>query len=231
MLLPRVRPFQKLEPKGVIAMIIDRIFEDSLGFVRRLLWSRADQGKHCPKPFSSLQTIAGEQGLVARLEGRDSPRAVSSWLYSPRRRDLHSAKMVAHKTPMDLHLYLDFLGPLPQANTPQAEEEREVIQAKRSREESVPTHRVQIFKASHFLNAEGCYNYELIFWQDCDLFLGQSLKLDRLAQILASRLAQQCLKIGNPLDLKPEQWQVTLDEIWNGIKAEALEKLAQSPMV
>ncbi len=209
-------------------MIFDRISEDSLGFIRRLLWSRSNQGKYCPQPFSSSKTITGEQGIIARLEGRDSPRAVSSWMYSPRRRDLNSAKMVVHKTPMDLHLYLDFLGPLPQANTPQAEDEREAAKARRARGESVPTHRIQVFKASHFINAEGFYNYDLIFWQDCDFFLGDTLQPDRIAQILGSRLAQACLKIAVPLDMDADQWQVTIDKTWQEVKAEIMAKLAPS---
>lgn len=207
-------------------MIFDRISEDSLSFIRRLLWSRSKQGKYCPQPFSSVKTITGEQGVISQLEGRDSPRAVSSWLYSPRRRDLNSAKMVAEKTPMDLHLYLDFLGPLPQANTPQADIEREAIKARRARGESVPTHRIQLFKASHFLNPEGFYNYELVFWKDCDLFLGDMLKPDRVAHILASRVAQACLQIAMPLELDADQWEITLEKTWTEVKAEIMAKLA-----
>lgn len=207
-------------------MIFDRISEDSLSFIRRLLWSRSKQGKQCPKPFSSVKTITGEQGIISCLEGRDSPRAVSSWLYSPRRRDLNSAKMVAQKMSMDLHLYLDFLGPLPQANTPQAETEREAIKARRARGESVPTHRIQLFKASHFLNTEGFYNYELVFWKDCDLFLADALKPDRVAHILASRLAQACLLIAVPLELEADQWEITLEKTWQEVKAEIMAKLA-----
>lgn len=127
-------------------MKFDRIFEDSLGFVRRTLWARSDTSGNTRQPFTSITTYSGEHGIISLLEGRDTPRAIRTWLYRPKRRDMNSAKMVAKSTEMDLHIYCDFLGPLPAAKTPKAEEEREATKARRQRGATVPTYRIQVFQ-------------------------------------------------------------------------------------
>ncbi len=212
-------------PLACAAMIFDRILEDSLNFVRRLLWARQNPKRAVTaRPFHPTRTLESDHGIVSLLEGRDTPRAIRTWLYSPKRRELNAARMVATTPAMDLHLYCDFLGPLPQAKTPQAEDERKAIAARRERGESVPSHRIQIFKASHFLNKEGFYDYELVFWQDRDCFLSQGPDPNKAAQILMDHLAKQCLKVGEPLTYKTEDWQELLDRVWSEVKAALLEQ-------
>lgn len=210
-------------------MKFDRIFEDSLGFVRRTLWARSDTSGSTRQPFISVKTYPGEQGIIYLLEGRDTPRAIRTWLYRPRHRDMNSAKMVAKSVEMDLHIYCDFLGPLPVANTPKANEEREAIKARRQRGETVPSHRIQIFQASHFLNAEGLYDYNLVFWQDRDCYITEKAPPpNNIARVLTDRLARRCLQIGQPLNMKAKAWESLLNELAEEIRQEVFAKLAAS---
>ncbi|NER83788.1 MAG: hypothetical protein F6K42_30450 [Leptolyngbya sp. SIO1D8] len=199
-------------------MLFDRTIEDSLGFIRRMLWSRGES-TNPKKPFQATQSVSGEFGFIYLLEGRDTPRAVRTWMYSPKRRNLNSAKMVTTTVPIDLHIYMDFLGPLPKNRTPKALEEHEKNKERRKRGIEVPTHRLQIFKASHFLNADGFYDCELIFWKDFDCSPPQDVTLPRkvtekvIAIKLVDALAFQCLYLASPLRLKSEGWAEVVDEV------------------
>ena len=206
-------------------MKFDRILEDSLGFTRRMLWAKSGKSKTVKQPFRSIRTVPGEQGIASLLEGRDTPRAVRTWMYSPRRRDLNAARMVTTSATMDLHLYCDFLGPLPNIKNAQTQEELEQIQIRRDRGKPVPTHRIQIFKASHFINPDGFYDCDLVFWKDCDFFVHRAFELNRLARITTDRLAKSCLKFGAPLEFKAEDWEPILAQVWEQVKQEALSKL------
>lgn len=208
-------------------MIFDRIIEDSLGFIRRTLWSQAVEHDACQSPFKSMHTFEGDHGVISLLEGRDTPRAVRTWMYSPKHRELNSARMVANARSMDLHIYCDFLGPLPNVTTPRAQEERDAIAAKRQRNETVPSHRVQIFKASHFLNTDGFYDYDLVFWQDRSFYIEGVSNINKIAQSMMDKLARRCLTLGKPLQFKAEDWEETLDKIWNEAKLEVIAKLAE----
>lgn len=207
-------------------MIFDRILEDSLGFLRRMLWSKTGKPEACRPPFQSMRTFEGEQGVISLLEGRDTPRAVRTWMYCPKRRELNSAQMVAQSNSMDLHIYCDFLGPLPHARTPRADEERETIANQRQQGKNVPSHRIQIFKASHFLNGDGFYDYELIFWQDRDFYVQGVSDLNKIAQVAVDRLARHCLMLGEPLKLKADDWPEIIDNIWSEVRSEVMSKVA-----
>ncbi len=207
-------------------MIFDRILEDSLGFIRRMLWARSEKTDTSRPPFQSMHTIEGDNGVISLLEGRDTPRAVRTWMYSPKRRDMNSAQMVASTSSMDLHIYCDFLGPLPTAHTPKAEEERESAKARRQRGEIVPTHRLQIFKASHFLNKDGFYTYELVFWQDYDFFVVNGPKPDQMARATVDYLVKQCLRLGEPLKYKAKDWEPIVEKVRNEVKTAILAKKA-----
>ena len=206
-------------------MLFDRIIEDSLGFIRRMLWSNKDQTIP-KKPFQPTESIGGEFGFIYLLEGRDTPRAVRTWMYSPKRRQLNSAKMVVTSTPMDLHIYMDRLGPLPDVNTPRAQAERKSIEEQRQQGKSVNTHRLQILKASHFLNADGLYDCELVFWQEFDCcFLQENSVSQRVVEKKISvkvtdMLAFKCLNIAEPLKLKVEDWEEIVSEVVAKVKAD-----------
>jgi len=204
-------------------MLFDRVLEDSLGFIRRMLWSKKGDNS-TTKPFQPTQSIPGEFGIIHLLDGRDTPRAVRTWMYSPKR-VLNSAQMVASSVPMDLHIYVDFLGPLETNTTPSAKQEREAIAKQRQQGLSVPSHRLHLLKASHFLNKDGFYNYDIAFWQDVDLYppnSGLSQKvLNKAAILFTDALAFKCLEIASPLKYKPEDWEPVVEEI----RAQTLAKL------
>jgi hypothetical protein len=201
-------------------MIFDRIVEDVLGFIRRLLWWRSTESKTVGKPFQSMRTIQGEYGVLSLVEGRDTPRAVRSWIYSPRRWELNSTKTLVREVQDDLHIYLDFLGPLPGVNTPQAQQERQERQRQRRSGGKIPTHRLQIVQASHFLNSEGFYDCAMIYWTDFDFYWPMGQSPETYARIAVDMLAHHCLNQTNPYTLKAEDWAAVLQAIWQKITAQ-----------
>lgn len=200
-------------------MRFDFLLKDILGFISRLLKWRENPEDDKPKPFQSMRTLEGDFGVISLVEGRDTPRAVRSWIYSGKRLHLNSTRIVA-KTPdtSDLHIYLDFLGPLPGVSTPKSEKEIQARQAARRAGLPVKTHRLQILKASHFLNDKGLYDYELIFWKDYDFYLPINLAPEQIARMLIDKLAHQCLKMTNPIDLERSDWELKVYELWQDIR-------------
>ena len=118
----------------------------------------------------------------------------------------------------DLHIYLDFLGPLPGVSTPKTQKEIKARQESRRAGLSVKTHRLQILKASHFLNADGFYDYELIYWADYDFYLPINLNPDQVARMLIDKLAHHCLQMTNPMDLESPEWEAKIHELWQEIR-------------
>jgi hypothetical protein len=211
-------------------MLFDRIIEDSLGYIRRKLWSEQDQGA-VKKPFQSTKSISGEFGIIHLLEGRDTPRAVRTWMLSPKRHNLNSAQMVATSTPMDLHIYTDFLGPLPNNTAPSAMDERELQASQRQRGLSLPTHRLQLLKASHFLNKDGFYTSEVLHWQDIDCYPPSGSNLpphaaDKIAMRLTDAFAFKCLELPQPMKIEPDKWPPIIDELLVEVKAKLVSQSA-----
>ena len=205
-------------------MLFEHLLEDRLSFVGRLLRSKEKKTVK-GKPFQSIQSVDGEFGFIALLEGRDTPRAVRTWMYSPKRQRLNSGRMVATSVPMDLHIYMDALKTLTDPE-PQVEGNPEKQTAEQLRQGKPPnTHRIHILKASHFLNAKGFYDYELIFWQDLALALAKGSPLtqqwyaETLAIKLTDFLAHRCLDIPSPLKLQKEEWKAVLDELMTPVYA------------
>jgi hypothetical protein len=202
-----------------MGMRLDSILKDVLGFIGRLLQWKANPKDDKPKPFKSMRTLEGDHGLISLVEGRDTPRAVRSWIFSPKRLHLNSTRMVVkNESNDDLHLYLDFLGPIPGVQTPKSEKEVQTRRASRKAGLPVKTHRVQILKASHFLNDNGFYDYELIFWQDYDFYMPNNLNPDQIARMLIDKLAHNCLKMANPMGLKSEEWDTKVAELWQEMR-------------
>ncbi|MGF1457788.1 MAG: hypothetical protein ACFBSG_02045 [Leptolyngbyaceae cyanobacterium] len=210
-------------------MLFDRILEDSLGFIRRKLWSAKTSESSAQHPFHPSKSVDGDFGIIHLLEPRDTPRAVRTWIFTPKRKDLNSTNMVATSTPMDLHIYTDFLGPLPSNTTPSALEQHQLAENQRQQGISIPTHRIQILKASHFLNADGFYTLEVLHWQDIDCYPPQGSQLsgsasDIIATHFTDGLAFECLKIPKPLQAKPDEWGQVIEEILGETKAKFLPK-------
>ncbi|PSN11075.1 hypothetical protein C7293_25660 [filamentous cyanobacterium CCT1] len=55
-------------------MIFDRILEDVLGFIRRLLWWREHETESVNKPFQSMRLIPGEFGVISTGGGTRYPQ-------------------------------------------------------------------------------------------------------------------------------------------------------------
>lgn len=85
-------------------MIFDRIAIDFLDWVRSLLWSGpTSEGKpHSPTP-RIIWYKSGSNGLIQRVE-RDTPRAISTWIFTPSKRDIPSSEQIK------FYLCLDMLG-------------------------------------------------------------------------------------------------------------------------
>lgn len=165
-----------------------------------------------------MRSHSGEWGMVHLVIGRDTPRAVRTWIYSPKRWQMPETQKRVQETPNDLHFYLDFLGPLPHLNTQRALSERQVRDTQRKRGLLVPTHRIQILKASHFLNEEGFYDCELIFWGDFDFQLPNSMDAKKEALLVIDKLVVQCLRIPEPFTLTQDEWNQRINGIWNQIR-------------
>lgn len=200
-------------------MIFDRIIEDALGFIRRFLWWRKDNETDSDRqPFQSMRTHTGDWGIISLVIGRDTPRAVRTWLYSPKRWGSSKTPQMVGSAPQDLHFYLDFLGPLPHVQTHAAVQERQAIAQKRKRGGVILTHRLQIFKASHFLNPDGFYDCELVYWSDCDFYLPSMVDPKRGAMLVLDKLVISCLKMTDPLSLSSEDWEKQLNKILHEVK-------------
>lgn len=199
-------------------MIFDRILEDVLGFIRRFLWWRSNKTAPSRQPFKSMRAIDGEYYIASLVEGRDTPRAVRSWICSPKRSDLNSTRLVVQQPSDDLHIYLDFLGPLPGVDSPKSNEERQERQLKRRLGERVYTHRLQILRASHFLNENGFYNYELIYWEDFDFYWPTGQQPEFFARIVIDKLAYHCINQVDVFEISLEDWATLLQSIWKEVK-------------
>jgi hypothetical protein len=200
-------------------MRLDSLLKDVLSFIGRLLKWQANPEDDKPKPFKSMRTLEGDYGVISLVEGRDTPRAVRSWIYSSKRLHLNSTRMVAKKSSGDdLHIYLDFLGPIPGVQTPKSEKEIQARRASRKAGLPVKTHRLQILKASHFLNESGFYDYELIFWNDYDFYMPINLNPDQVARMVVDKLAHQCLKIAEPFELEGSDWDAQVSALRQDIR-------------
>lgn len=206
-------------------MLFGRLLEDRLSFVGRLLWFKEKKTVK-GKPFQPVQSIDGEFGFITLLEGRKTPRAARTWMYTPKRQPHQSGRKVASSVPMDIHIYMDALQTSPEAvpldKLVQHDQAAEPLQ----QSSGIYTHRIHVLKASHFLNAKGFYDYELIFWQDLELALGKGSALvqRRYAETLAIKitdiLAHRCLDIPWPLDMKREDWEAMVGELMTHVHAQ-----------
>lgn len=200
-------------------MIFDRLIEDALNFIRRLLWWRSNKRQEAErKPFASMRSHTGEWGIAHLVIGRDTPRAVRTWIYSPQRWQTSKLKQRVKDVPDDLHFYLDFLGPLPHLQTQRAVEERQIRATQRKRGMLVPTHRLQIFRASQFLNSEGFYDCDLIFWGDFDFQLPNSMDAKKEAMMVIDKLVVSCLRTPDPFAFTQDDWNQKINGIWNQIR-------------
>ncbi len=186
----------------------DRILGDILDFVRRFLWWKTKTETIKRKPFRSIQKpLLGREGTATLVLGRDTPRAVRTWIFSPLRGQ-QAAIDALHTDPCnDIHVYLDFLGPL--ANAPETKQTNWTLSQRKKREkgEAFLTHRIQVLKASHMLNAHGFYDYKLLFWQDYDFYRPGTGDPERWAITTVDRLMHRLLSS------KDIDWESVIQDI------------------
>lgn len=99
-----------------------------------------------------------------------------------------------------------------------AVQEREERKARRRNGEPVYTHRIHILRASHFLNTNGFYDCELIFWADYDFHLMGALDAQRIAILVLDKLMSSCLRMTDPLSLAEQDWAQAIATIWQDIR-------------
>jgi hypothetical protein len=175
----------------------DRILGDILDFIRRFLWWKTDKKTIKRQPFVVVQKpMQGPQGQLSLVIGRDTPRAARTWIFSPTVTDVNTlADLQAAR--LDIHIYLDFLGPLPNAPDSQKKHWELSQRSADQRGEAFLTHRIQILQASRILNEHGFYDYELLFWKDYDFYRANAGDPERWAIATVDRIARQLLTTTN----------------------------------
>jgi hypothetical protein len=173
--------------------VFDRILGDILDFIRRFLWWKTDKKVVKRQPFVVIQKpIQGTRGQLSLVIGRDTPRAARTWIFSPTVEQVNTVSDLQDAR-LDIHIYLDFLGPLPNSSESQKKHWEVSQQQAEQREEAFLTHRIQILKASRQLNEHGFYDYELVFWKDYDFYRVDSGDPERWAIATVDRVARQLL--------------------------------------
>lgn len=125
-------------------MNFDQIFLDILDWVRRLLWSR---NRRSPNPYKRLKSWSAQTGYVHLIE-RDTPRAIATFLYCPKR--FNNAQK---REPKDVHLHLDSLA----------------LSGRHRHGGHQLTHRITVLEASHWLKSNGSYDAIPVYAQELQL--------------------------------------------------------------
>jgi len=87
-------------------MFIDQLIQDALNFIKRLIFWRSNRKKEAArKPFTAMRTHTGEWGIISLVIRRDTPRAVRTWIYSPKRWSHSETKKKGKEIPQYLHFY------------------------------------------------------------------------------------------------------------------------------
>ena len=153
---------------GCTTMGIGQLLKNIVEWLKRWLLSTQ---KQAPKPFVSVREKRYPLGLLKLVEGRDTSHAVRTWIISP-------TASQHGMTPLDLHIYLDFIGVT--ADGPSSH---------KAQGGWGETHTITILRASHTLQRDGTYTYDHIFSRHYD-FQGQhSTPADVQARIACDRIA------------------------------------------
>jgi prepilin-type N-terminal cleavage/methylation domain-containing protein len=152
-------------------MRLDRILIDIANWIKGLLYQKQAKAK----AFIVLDRRRSPFGDLCLVE-RDTPRAIRTYVFMPHRGSTPKPQQ------FDLHLCLDTLSPLDKAKEASTRPHYEILRV---------THKITILWASHWLNADGTYDLDVIHEGFYDL-QGQSLyehkqaiaTLDDLAALL-----------------------------------------------
>lgn len=164
-------------------MRIGQLLKTLLEWMKRLLWSYL--GK-VPKPFVSVREKQYPLGLLKLVEGRDTLRAIRTWIISPTQSDdTARGDRASQDAPLDIHIYLDFIGSVKGPYSASANPS--VFDSSSS--SPTATHTITVLKASHRLKYDGSYDYEHLFSGQYD-FQGQMITAAEVqARIACDRLA------------------------------------------
>lgn len=159
-------------------MHIGQLLKTLIEWIKRLLWSY--RGK-VPKPYVAIREKQYPLGLLKLVEGRDTLRAIRTWIICPQDQDPRNNRTEKRgDRPRDIHIYLDFIGSIEGQNrSPKGPTEFS----------PTATHTITILRASHRLNYDGTYDYEHLFSGHYD-FQGQMITAAEVqARIACDRLA------------------------------------------
>lgn len=159
-------------------MRIGQLLKTLIEWVKRFLWSFRGT---VPKPYVALREKQYPLGLLKLVEGRDTLRAIRTWIICPQDQNkINNPTRKKGDRPQDIHIYLDFIGSLEGQNrSPQQPKEFS----------PTATHTITILSASHRLNYDGTYDYEHLFSGQYD-FQGQMITAAEVqARIVCDRLA------------------------------------------
>ena len=145
-------------------MKFDRILIEFADWLRQVLWKR--KGVVKGKPYEVLKTWRGKYAIITQVD-RPTPRAVATYVVSPFRYDKPQSAV------KDYHLCFDHLG---------AVEGSGAISSGFGH-----THRISVYRASHFLNKNGQYDLEAVYTSDFDLQRSDPYR-DRNALMIAAKL-------------------------------------------
>lgn len=182
-------------------MRIGQLLKSLIEWVKRLLWSY--RGK-VPKPYVVIREKQYPLGLLKLVEGRDTLRAIRTWIFCPKEHGRYHSIGDTAEDAMDIHIYLDFIGSL-EGHYRSSQASKELTQK--------ATHTITILKASHRLNYDGTYDYDHLFSGQYD-FQGQMVTSAEVqARIACDRLA--ILRGMRPI---PElSWADEVEEIYRQI--------------
>lgn len=149
-------------------MKLDRLVVDLLDWIRRWLWAKEARS---PQPYKAVRESVYDRGVLKMVTGRDTPRAVYTWIFSPKAQQ--SEYLAAQQRPKDFHIYLDWSAKLPEFS-----DRGTAI----SRSLKKPTHTITILTASHSLLPNGEYDVEYVFSGDYNFAAGAT-DLNRAARM------------------------------------------------
>lgn len=156
-------------------MRFNRIINDIIDWVRRLLYWKTNEIKK--KPYRVIEIYKCKYGLL-RIVERDTPRAVLTFIYTPKA----DAKTNVVKNMYDYHICLDHLWLVDNSelsvksfqltNKVSSFKHVTTTPAKHVHKRGEPTHTITIMRASRWLDTNGDYQTTVLYYDTFD-FIGK----------------------------------------------------------
>lgn len=155
-------------------MIFNRVINDIVDWIRRLLYWKSKQIKQ--KPYAVIEMYTCSDGIL-KLVDRDTARAVLTYIYTPKPKN--TTNVVGHL--YDYHICLDHLWKISEDEEPSAQSFKltnkvpsfKPVTSKLQKNIKLGdyTHVLTILKSSRTLDVNGDYVTEVIFYKQFD-FVG-----------------------------------------------------------